>query len=131
MAESPNITGVEGPSGLKRLLRVYLTAINKGWNIPADKRQEILSACYDVLANGESERDRMTAAKILVAANGQDIRLAEVALNAAKATAPAVVNNTQVNVYQTKALDSEDGRNALARLRDVIKGGDAPAIGTA
>lgn len=99
------------------------SAAKEWWaGLPDNTRRAVIQKTLAALATATEPRDIGTLTRSLIMMDKLDFEREQGAK-------PGATHNTQINIYgtpaATKALQSEDGRNALSRLRDVIKGGDA------
>jgi hypothetical protein len=92
---------------------------------------KIIASIQD-LQRGDRQDMKILARLSLVLARFDDLDLRR-----EQGAAPNTINNTQINISAAssasinKALESKDGRDALARLRDVIQDGHAAVVGEA
>lgn len=115
-------------------------AIRRGWIKSLKRMDELLDGAIDDVEQYASSAacDRVELARLSVALSRTGAMVAGVHAKSVQITEgqqPAVVNNnTQVNIGCTQpvptALQSDNGRDALARLRDAIQDSDAAAAGT-
>lgn len=92
MAETLADQGGKGDVQLKRLtvLGIYRAAITNGYNLTREQRRAIVREAFCILEDSESEkRERISAAKVLLAADKLDLEAERMARGA---------NMTQTNV---------------------------------
>lgn len=106
-------------------LRLYRQAVEGGYNIPPEIRQEIVETAHQILNAGPSfdkegnrnYRDVLSAAKVLLACDKMDLEVEKMA-----SAGPGTVNNTQINnlvgvdlskltTEQLRALAHDDNPN--------------------
>lgn len=82
MADGPIDAGGKGVV-LKTptLMGIYRTAVNNGYNLTAGQRKAIIREAFCILEDGESDkRERIAAAKVLLAADKLDMEAEKIAL---------------------------------------------------
>lgn len=103
--------GGKGAVQLKPLtvLGIYRAAINNGYNLTHEQRRAIVREAFCVLESPDSEaRERLSAAKVLLAADKLDLEAEKLQRGVAAST----VNNTQVNI---------NGVDASATIQELAK----------
>jgi len=71
-------------SSVHQSLRLEEMAIRRGWNIRADDRNRIMESVTRIALDPDtSERNRIAAARVFLAANGQDIDIEKHVVNTA------------------------------------------------
>ena len=58
--------------GVRGELCLVMTAINNRWPLTAEKRQQITESTFDILISSPKNRDKLAAAKILLAMEAQN-----------------------------------------------------------
>jgi hypothetical protein len=113
MAKSPNTGDDRGKGGVElktpTAMGIYRAAINNGYNLTAGQRKAIVREAFCILEDPDSKkRERIAAAKVLLAADKMDLETEKM-----ERGQPGVTNNTQINntvdlsgltVEQLKAL---------------------------
>lgn len=72
-------------------MRLIQRAIKNGWPIPDELRQKVMSQMEKIVDGGESERDRIGAAKVILAADMVNVKREDMGRQGAK-DPPAGVN---------------------------------------
>ncbi len=119
MAESKRVEGSivqeVGPVRLAKNLRMVQRAIREGWPVAqADKELAISDARRTLKDPESSRRERLEASKVLLAAEGQNMKVDDQAIKLLTDDGkPGTVNNTQNNTIDLSGLTVEQLR-ALA-----------------
>jgi len=72
---------VAGPSELRKHLGLYRRAINEGWPVTEAQKLKVIAQAEKTLDNPDASiRERMEAAKVFMAASGQNIKITDMAL---------------------------------------------------
>lgn len=98
MAKPPTDAGDRGKGGVElktpTLLNIYRAAINNGYNLTAAQRKAIVREAFCILEDPDSQkRERIAAAKVLLAADKLDLESEKLERGQAGGT----TNNTQIN----------------------------------
>lgn len=104
-------------------LRLVRRAIVNGWNVPAEIKQAVVDEVSLIAMASPDDRNKIAAARVLIAADGADLRL-QMAAEKPEPASPSV--QVQVNVVQNQVREALNHpeylefleRRALAEDRD-------------
>jgi hypothetical protein len=109
---------------LRRNLRLYRKAIERGWDIPEAQKQEALTLAGSAMRDPDcSMKERLEGAKLVMAANGQNIKvddqLFRMMTALLKPTPGGLTINGPVQINMREAVDQL--REALPDAGEQVK----------
>jgi hypothetical protein len=135
MSEQSGPLGDGGSRAGKGNMRLVRRAIREGWPITPEMKAELAKQMSKVVAKGKSNRDKAAAARVLVAAEGQNIRRAELALKFEDQTGEVVSTietHEHNHLHIHGDVDVQRARfDALAERLGIAGDVECPAIGQA
>lgn len=119
MSESPKQTSDLHPlrrTSENRELRMVRRAVKEGWEIPLEKKREIVEMVIaDATDPDAKQRDRTQSVKALVAMEGQDLKRAELELKEAQGSGATQINiQNNLNIRAPEEMSDEELDRAIA-----------------
>lgn len=117
--------GQPGPIELRQHLAIYRRAVRAGWPVSARQRQLVIDEGDRVLNDPDaSRRERINAAKLILAAEGQNIKLDDQALKLFIADRQSPKQEQHLHLHGELATMSADELRAYRkRIRADIASG--------